>query len=250
MKFLNTEKISSSNYSAPTKNNMKKILIIGGTSGIGAALAAELQSEAQLYLASRNAAQAPVNAIKIPFDVSKEELPTEQLPEHLDGFIYCPGSIQLRPFKGLKPETFRTDFELNVMGAVQTLQTVLPLLQKAPKASVVFFSTVAVQTGMPFHASIAAAKGAIEGLTRTLAAELAPQIRVNAIAPSLVDTPLAEKFLNNETKLTRAAERHPLQRVGTAAELAALAAFLLDEKSSWMTGQILTVDGGIGSTKT
>ena len=228
----------------------KNILIIGGTSGIGAALAHQLQEEAQLYLASRNATEALVNAEKINFDASTEILPTETLPEHLDGFIYCPGSIQLRPFKGLKPDAFRADFELNVMGAIQCLQQVLPLLQKAPQASVVFFSTVAVQTGMPFHASVASAKGALEGLTRTLAAEWAPKIRVNAIAPSLVNTPLADKFLNNETKQARAAERHPLQRVGTPEEIAALAAFLINDNSAWMTGQIITVDGGIGSTKT
>ena len=235
----------------PVTLNMKKnILIIGGTSGIGAALAQQLQEEAQLYLASRNATEAPVNAEKINFDASTEILPTEALPEHLDGFIYCPGSIQLRPFKGLKPDAFRADFELNVMGAIQCLQQVLPLLQKAPQASVVFFSTVAVQTGMPFHASVASAKGALEGLTRTLAAEWAPKIRVNAIAPSLVNTPLADKFLNNETKQARAAERHPLQRVGTPEEIAALAAFLINDNSAWMTGQIVTVDGGIGSTKT
>jgi 3-oxoacyl-[acyl-carrier protein] reductase len=228
----------------------KNILIIGGTSGIGAALAQQLQEEAKLYLASRNATEAPVNAEKINFDASTEILPTEALPEQLDGFIYCPGSIQLRPFKGLKPDAFRADFELNVMGAIQCLQQVLPLLQKAPQASVVFFSTVAVQTGMPFHASVASAKGALEGLTRTLAAEWAPKIRVNAIAPSLVNTPLADKFLNNETKQARAAERHPLQRVGTPEEIAALAAFLINDNSAWMTGQIVTVDGGIGSTKT
>jgi NAD(P)-dependent dehydrogenase (short-subunit alcohol dehydrogenase family) len=103
---------------------------------------------------------------------------------------------------------------------------------------------------MPFHASVASAKGALEGLTRTLAAEWAPKIRVNAIAPSLVNTPLADKFLNNETKQARAAERHPLQRVGTPEEIAALAAFLINDNSAWMTGQIVTVDGGIGSTKT
>ncbi|MGB0393156.1 MAG: SDR family NAD(P)-dependent oxidoreductase [Flavobacteriaceae bacterium] len=228
----------------------KNILIIGGTSGIGAALAQQLQEEAKLYLASRNATEAPVNAEKINFDASTEILPIKALPEHLDGFIYCPGSIQLRPFKGLKPDAFRADFELNVMGAIQCLQQVLPLLQKAPQASVVFFSTVAVQTGMPFHASVASAKGALEGLTRTLAAEWAPKIRVNAIAPSLVNTPLADKFLNNETKQARAAERHPLQRVGTPEEIAALAAFLINDNSAWMTGQIVTVDGGIGSTKT
>ncbi len=228
----------------------KNILIVGGTSGIGAALAEQLQAEANLYIASRNASEANVTAHKIDVDITTAQIPKEVLPEQLDGLVYCPGSINLRPFKGLKPETFRADFEINVMGAVQTLQNVLPLMQKAPQASVVFFSTVAVQTGMPFHASVAAAKGALEGLTRTLAAELAPKIRCNAIAPSLVNTPLAEKFLNNDTKMARAAERHPLQRVGSAEEIAASTAYLLSDASSWMTGQILTIDGGIGSTKT
>ena len=136
------------------------------------------------------------------------------------------------------------------MGAVRVLQSVEKNLKAAGKASVLFFSTVAVQTGMPFHASVAASKGALEGLTRSLAAEWAPAIRVNCIAPSLVNTPLADKFLNNEAKLAKASERHPLQRVGTAEEIAELGIFLLSDNSNWMTGQIITVDGGIGSLKT
>ena len=136
------------------------------------------------------------------------------------------------------------------MGAVKTLQSVLGRLQNSQtSASVVFFSTVAVQTGMPFHASVATAKGALEGLSRSLAAELAPKIRFNVIAPSLIDTPLAEKFLNNETKKSNAAARHPLQRVGNPEEIAQITEFLLDNKSSWITAQTLTVDGGIGSIK-
>ena len=164
--------------------------------------------------------------------------------------MYCPGSINLRPFKGLKPETFQKDFEINVLGAVKSLQTVLKNLLLSPQASLVFFSTVAVQTGMPFHASVAAAKGAIEGLTKSLAAEYAPKFRVNAIAPSLTKTPLADKFLNNETKLEKANERHPLKFVGSAQDLANSAKFLLSDESQWMTGQILHVDGGIGNLKT
>ena len=226
----------------------KNILIVGGTSGIGAALTKKLADQAHLFIASRTA-DSSAGSTAIHYDVLTDTLDTTQLPEKLDGLVYCPGSINLRPFKGLKTDTFRADFELNLIGAVHTLQTVLPKLQLAQQASIVFFSTVAVQTGMPFHASVAAAKGAVEGLTRALAAELAPNIRVNAIAPSLVNTPLADKFLNNETKLARAAERHPLQRVGTPEEIAALAAFLLSDDAAWITGQILTVDGGIGTLK-
>lgn len=164
--------------------------------------------------------------------------------------MYCPGSINLRPFKGLKTEAFINDFELNVIGAVNALKSVLNLLNASGNASVVFFSTVAVQTGMPFHSSVAASKGAIEGLTRSLAAEFAPKIRVNAIAPSLVDTPLASKFLNNELKLEKAIERHPMGRVGNAQEIAKATAFLLGEESGWMTGNIVQLDGGIGNLKT
>jgi NAD(P)-dependent dehydrogenase (short-subunit alcohol dehydrogenase family) len=133
------------------------------------------------------------------------------------------------------------------MGAVRTLQQVQPLLMASEQSSVVFFSTVAVQTGMPFHASVAAAKGALEGLGRSLAAEWAPKVRVNVIAPSITDTPLANRFLNNDAKKEKAALRHPLKRVGTTTDVAQLAAFLLSEKSSWMTGQVLGLDGGMSA---
>ena len=230
--------------------NNKKILIIGGSSGIGLALTHLLSSTNSVFVASRMAtALASLSITHIPFNASMEELPTESLPEYLDGFVYCPGSINLRPFKGLTNQTFEDDFNINVMGAIKSLKTVLDRLQSSSQASVVFFSTVAVQTGMPFHSSVAASKGAIEGLTRALAAEFAPKIRVNAIAPSLVNTPLAEKFLNNESKIEKAGERHPLKRVGNSEEVAQLTAFLLSEASSWITGSIIKIDGGIGSLK-
>jgi NAD(P)-dependent dehydrogenase (short-subunit alcohol dehydrogenase family) len=230
--------------------NNKKILIIGGSSGIGLALTRLLSSTNSVFVASRMAtALASLSITHIPFNASMEELPTESLPEYLDGFVYCPGSINLKPFKGLTNQTFEDDFNINVMGAIKSLKTVLDRLQSSSQASVVFFSTVAVQTGMPFHSSVAASKGAIEGLTRALAAEFAPKIRVNAIAPSLVNTPLAEKFLNNESKIEKAGERHPLKRVGNSEEVAQLTAFLLSEASSWITGSIIKIDGGIGSLK-
>ena len=229
----------------------KNILIIGGSSGIGRALVGLLAPTHNIYVASRsNESLDNTGVTHLSFDVLNDALDVTALPEQLDGFVYCPGSINLRPFRGLKPETFQQDFEINVVGAVKSLQAVLPLLQKSPAASLVFFSTVAVQTGMPFHASVASAKGAIEGLTRSLAAEYAPKFRVNCIAPSLTQTPLADKFLNNETKLEKAQARHPLQQVGSAENVAQMAAFLLGEESQWMTGQILHVDGGIGDLKT
>jgi NAD(P)-dependent dehydrogenase (short-subunit alcohol dehydrogenase family) len=172
-------------------------------------------------------------------------LDVTQLPEHLDGFVYAPGSINLRPFSGLKPETFAQDMEVNFLAMVRVLQSVLPKLKKSEAASIVLFSTVAVSVGMPFHTSVAAAKGAVEGFARSLAAELAPKIRVNVVAPSLTDTPLANKFLNNEQKMENAALRHPLKSVGTADQIAQTAAFLLSDKASWTTGQVLGVDGGM-----
>ena len=229
---------------------MKNILIVGGSSGIGLALVEALQDICNIYVANRTAdTLEEKNVTHLPFDALTDTLDGSALPE-IHGLAYCPGSINLRPFKGLKPDTFRNDFDLNVLGAVRVLQSVEKNLKAAGKASVLFFSTVAVQTGMPFHASVAASKGALEGLTRSLAAEWAPAIRVNCIAPSLVNTPLADKFLNNEAKLAKASERHPLQRVGTAEEIAELGIFLLSDNSNWMTGQIITADGGIGSLKT
>ena len=229
----------------------KNILIIGGSSGIGLALAEILSPKNNIYVASRsNEKVQHLNIRHINFDATQEELDTSELPDHLDGFVYCPGSINLRPFKGLKLDAFQTDFEINVLGAVRSLKSVLGHLSASGDAAVVFYSTVAVQTGMPFHSSVASSKGAIEGLTRSLAAEFAPKIRVNAIAPSLVNTPLSSKFLNNEVKIDKANERHPLGRIGNALEIAKATAFLLGDESSWMTGRVLQLDGGIGNLKT
>jgi NAD(P)-dependent dehydrogenase (short-subunit alcohol dehydrogenase family) len=182
-------------------------------------------------------------------NVLEETISPDFLPEVLTGLVYCPGSLQLRPFDRLKPEDFEADYKLQVIGAVKIIQLVLPRLKKAENAAIVLFSTVAVQTGLPFHTQVAASKGAIEGLTKALAAEFAPKIRVNCIAPSLTNTPLAASLLNTDQKMQVNAQRHPLKRIGTAADIANMAAFLLSENASWITGQIFHVDGGFSSVK-
>ena len=227
---------------------MKNILLIGGSYGIGLAIAKELQFENNLYIASRsNENLADVKATHIAFDATTDTIDTSQLPAVIDGLVYCPGSINLRPFKGLKPEAFETDLQINFISLVKVIQSVLPNLLASEQASIVAFSSVAATMGMPFHTSVAASKGAIEGFAKALAAEYAPKIRVNVIAPSLTDTPLADKFLNNETKQEKSAERHPLKRFGKPEDSAQMATFLLSDKSSWISGQIFHVDGGMST---
>jgi 3-oxoacyl-[acyl-carrier protein] reductase len=227
---------------------MKNILLIGGSYGIGLAIAKELQFENNVFIASRsNENLADVKATYIPFDASTDVLDTSKLPSVIDGLVYCPGSINLRPFKGIKPEAFETDLQINFISLVKVIQSVLPNLLAAEQASIVTFSSVAASMGMPFHTSVSASKGAIEGFSKALAAEYAPKIRVNVIAPSLTDTPLADKFLNNETKQEKSAERHPLKRFGKPEDSAQMATFLLSDKSSWISGQIFHVDGGMST---
>jgi NAD(P)-dependent dehydrogenase (short-subunit alcohol dehydrogenase family) len=188
-----------------------------------------------------------LNVTYIPFDALTDTLDTTQLPEVIDGLVYCPGSINLRPFRGLKIDAFESDMQINFISLVKVIQTVLPNLSASNQSSIVLFSSVAASMGMPFHTSIAAAKGAIEGFAKALAAEYAPKIRVNVIAPSLTDTPLADKFLNSDLKKEKSAERHPLKKVGTSEDMAQMACFLLSEKSSWISGQIFHVDGGMST---
>jgi len=227
----------------------KNILLIGGSSGIGLATAKLLTQNHEVYIASRSSdSLIGLDIHHLPFDVTTDDLSTLDLPAELSGLVYCPGSINLRPFKGLKPEAFESDFQINVMGFVKSLQAVLPKL--TTNSSVVLYSTVAVKVGMPFHASVAASKGALEGLGKSLAAELAPKTRVNVIAPSITNTPLADRFLNNEAKMEKSAQRHPLKRVGEADDIAAMTRFLLSDDSSWMTGQILGLDGGMSTLNT
>ena len=232
--------------------NTQNYVIIGGSSGIGLNIVDQLhQRGSTAIVISRNTHALPDDPklVHIQCDVTKEDIPTDQLPESLDGLVYCPGTIRLRPFHRLQDEDFLEDFRVNTLGAVRAIRTFLPLLKRSDRASIVLFSTVAVQTGMSFHASIASAKGAIEGLTRSLAAEFAPKIRVNAIAPSLTDTPLAKSLLSTDQKRQLADQRHPLQRVGQPQDIANAAIYLLEQQSAWVTGQILHVDGGMSSLK-
>lgn len=228
-------------------SDTKNFLIIGGNSGIGKAIAKILDKDHKLFLASRNAT-TDGNYTNIIFDATKDELSPDNLPTQVDGLVYCPGTINLKPFHRITDEEFLQDYQVNVLGAIRTIRKVLPLLKNSSQSSIVLFSTVAVQQGMPFHASVASSKGAIEGLTKSLAAELAPKIRVNAIAPSLTNTPLATKLLSTDEKKA-SDERHPLKRTGEPEDIARLASFLLLNQSSWISGQIFHVDGGLSTLR-
>jgi len=234
-------------------DNMKTILIIGGNSGIGAAATDRLLRDGQhVLVAARNPAEiAPRPGLEAQaYDVT-DSASCLELPEALDGVVYLPGTITLKPFHRLTREAFARDMEVNFFGAVRVLQQALPALKRAESgsASVVLFSSVAATTGLPFHASIASAKAAVEGLARSLAAEWAPRIRVNAIAPSLTDTPLASSLLGSAERVEAAANRHPLHRIGDPAEVAEGIAFLLGDGARFITGQVIAMDGGLSSLR-
>lgn len=224
-------------------------LIVGGSSGIGRALVDQLSERgAKVWVWSRTpGAGFPSGQVQhAAVDVLTDELPADDLPDILHGVAYCPGSINLKPFRSLKTEQFQQDWEINVLGAVRVLQAVEKRLKKAESAAVVLFSTVAVGRGMTFHSSVAAAKGAVEGLGRSLAAEWAPRVRVNVIAPSLTDTPLAANLLSTEERRKASNERHPLKRYAQPEEIATLARYLLGTDSRFVTGQVMGIDGGLG----
>ena len=228
----------------------KNILLIGGSSGIGLSLINQISQDHNVYVACRSNNSLPENVNYINYDVLNDELDSSLFPETIDSFIYLPGSINLRPFKSLSIESFKEDLEINFIGLIKSLKSVLKNLTASISASIVLFSTVAVQRGMPFHSSVSSSKGAIEGLAKSLAAELSPKIRVNVIAPSLVNTPLANRFLNNDIKIEKSANRHPLKRIGSASDIANLIDYLISDKSSWITGQIIAVDGGLSTIDT
>ena len=230
----------------------KNILIIGASSGIGHALALNLQAQgATLFTAGRRQPEG-VQSTHMMWDIMTQPAAEalNQLPDVLHGLVYAPGSINLKPFQRLSVDDYRNDLEINVLGAVAAVHAAYASLKKSKGASIVLFSTVAAKLGMSLHSSVSVAKSAVEGLTKALAAEFAPyNMRVNAVAPSLTDTPLAGFLLEGETRRDAANKRHPLNRVGTPEDIAGMAAYLLSDQASWITGQIIGVDGGMGSLK-
>ena len=231
----------------------KHYLIIGGASGIGAAVVDQLLNDGHSVVAtSRDSASITArDGLSVQAWDASDRGAELEVPKALDGLVYLPGTINLKPFHRLAAEEFQADMEVNFFGAVRAIQAALPALKRsaAGSASIVLFSSVAATTGMPFHASIGSAKAAVEGLTKSLAAELAPKIRVNAIAPSLTDTPLAASFLSSDERREAAAKRHPLERIGDPNDVAELVGFLLSESAGFMSGQVIGADGGLSALR-
>ncbi|MBU2920663.1 SDR family oxidoreductase [Winogradskyella psychrotolerans] len=227
---------------------MKRLIIIGGSKGIGKAIISSLLSSYdEIVNISRTSPEDSHSNLKhYDCDILTDELPDL---DAADGLVYCPGSINLKPIQRLSVDDFKNDFDINVIGAVKAIQKYLPALKNGSKSSIVLFSTVAAKLGMPFHASVAASKSAIEGLTKSLGAELAPNIRINAIAPTVTGTELASKLLRNERMIENMNERHPLKKYLQPKEVADMAGFLLSEKAASMSGQIFEMDCGIVSFK-
>ena len=226
----------------------QQFVVVGGSKGIGFGIVRRLANDGHhvtVISRSGEALQELDNVTHVSVDITSDEIPADIIPDELNGLAYCPGSINLRSFRALKPDTYRKDFELNVIGAVKSIQACQKSLKKSTAGSLLLFSTVAVAQGMPMHASIAASKGAIEGLTRTLAAEFAPDVRVNCIAPALTDTPLTNRFFEDEAKAAALAARYPMNRTGTIEDIAAMGHFLLSDQSTWITGQTIGIDGGM-----
>lgn len=226
---------------------MRTILIIGGSKGIGKAVVSEMIDTHKIINFSRSTpALSHPNLEHFTLDVLKDELPEL---DALDGIVYCPGSINLKPISSLTEQDFKNDFDINVLGAIKVIQKYLKVLKTGTYPSIVMFSTVAVKLGMPFHATTAASKGAVEGLVKTLGAELAPAIRVNAIAPTITETGLADKILRNDMIKEKIKERHPLKTYLQPTDVAGMVDFLISEKSKTISGQIMALDCGIVSFK-
>lgn len=227
---------------------MKSIIVIGGSKGIGKALISPLLSSYDniINISRTEPEISSDNVTHYACDILTDDLPDI---ESVDGLVYCPGSINLKPINRLSIEDFQNDFNINVIGAVKAVQKYLPALKKGNNPSIVMFSTVAAKLGMPFHASVAASKSAIEGLTKSLGAELAPTVRVNAIAPTVTNTELASKLLRNDSMIEKMNERHPLKKILQPEEVAEMAAFLLSDKAASLSGQVFEMDCGIVSFK-
>lgn len=226
---------------------MKTIVIIGGSKGIGKAIAQQKLPNNKVINISRSEPEfTHQNLTHYTCDILTDELPDL---ESIDALIYCPGSINLKPFERLKIQDFERDYQINFIGAVKTIQKYLPLLKVSDNSTILLFSTVASKLGMPFHASVASVKSAVEGLVKSLAAEYAPKIRINAIAPTVTDTTLAAKLLRNDRQKEQMMERHPLKKYLKPEEIAAMASFLISEKAAAMSGQIIQMDCGITTIK-
>ncbi|HEX8017249.1 MAG TPA: SDR family oxidoreductase [Flavobacterium sp.] len=226
---------------------MKHILIIGGSKGIGnAVLQQQLEYNSVFNISRTEPGFTHSNLKHFSLDVLKEELPDI---ENIDTLIYCPGSINLKPISGLSVDDFRNDFEINVIGAVKAIQKYLPVLKKGNQSSIVLFSTVAAKLGMPFHASIATAKAGVEGLVKSLGAELAPTMRVNAIAPTITETSLSASILRNDRMKENMMERHPMKSYLKPDEVANMVDFLISEKANSISGQIFEMDYGLVTFK-
>jgi len=226
-----------------------KVFLVGGNTGIGKATIARLQQAgAAVSVGARDCSEITVPSQT--FDATDKDAQLD-LPESLDALIYCPGTILLKPFDRLSSEDFTHDMEVNYFAAVRVILQALSALKKSSSgnASITLFSSVAATTGMPFHASIASAKAAVEGLTRSLAAELSPRIRVNAVAPSLTDTPLASQLLSSDESREAAAKRHPLDRIGDPEQVADLVTFLTSDSAKFITGQVIGIDGGLSTIR-
>lgn len=226
---------------------MKRILIVGGSSGIGSEIINLNKDSAEIINLSRTQpAKMSANITHHSVDVLTQTLPDI---EPIDSLIYCPGSINLKPITSLKEEDFLSDFNINVMGAVRVIQKYLKVLKKSENASILLFGTVAVEQGMPFHSSIAVAKAGVQALTRTLAAELAPAVRVNCIAPTITNTPLASGILRNEKSRANIEANHPLKRIPEPRNIASMASYLISEQAKFITGQVIGVDSGLSKLK-
>jgi len=230
---------------------MKTYVVFGGSRGIGAALVSILLKDGHSVLnVSRNDSEENhVNLSHHSLDVLEQNWDSLPALQEIHGLAYCPGSIDLKPLRRVSVEDMEEAMDVNLYGALKAIQWAYPVMRKTPNAAVVLFSTVAVSQGMPFHTVVASAKGAVEGFTKSLAAEFAPKVRVNCIAPSLTDTELAGDLLRDDKRREASAERHPLKRIGQREDIAHAAQYLLGEESSWVTGQVLHVDGGMSSIR-